>query len=184
MLKVIVTGAFSTGKSTLVAGLREALTTRGIKVAQIPDVARNCPVPLNTEQTDDASIWLLLTQISREIAAAVGPEQVMLCDRGVPDVLAHYEEVRGRSLEGRLPLLDPFLASWLQTYDVILFSRVDNSVPIEADGLRSEDPAFRAQLDEYAAMVLSTASKVHELPFGSSRFDYALEAVTRSLRKG
>lgn len=182
MLKVIVTGAFSTGKTSLVASLADALISSGLTVATVPDAARNCPVPLNSDQTDAASLWLLTTQISREIAAALGPEQVLVCDRGVPDVLAHSLEVQGRDGAGKFKLLDRFLDSWLETYDLILFSRVDEAVPILPDGLRAEDAAYRTMLDGYAARVLSGRERVRELPFGEARrLDYAREMVTRSL---
>ncbi len=124
----------------------------------------------------------LMTQVSREIAAALGPEQVMLCDRGVPDVLAHHFEVQARKGGNRVRLLDRFLNSWLGTYDLILFSRVDESVPIVRDGLRAEDAAYRRTLDGHAAGVLSGRKGVHELPFGEfQRLDYAREIVTRCL---
>jgi nicotinamide riboside kinase len=182
MLKVIVTGAFSTGKTTLVGSLADALIGSGITVARLPDVARNCPVTLNSDQTDDASLWLLTTQISREIAAAFGMEQVLLCDRGVPDVLAHHLVVRERDGEGRVALLDRFLDIWLETYDLILLSRVDESVPIMSDGLRDGDAAYRTMLDDYAARVLAGRKGVHELPFeGAQRLDYAREMIARSL---
>jgi nicotinamide riboside kinase len=182
MLKVIVTGAFSTGKTSLVESLADALIGLGLTVARVPDVARNCPVSLNANQTDDASLWLLTTQVSREIAAALGPEQVMLCDRGVPDVLAHHFEVLALNGGGRVRLLDRFLDSWLGTYDLILFSRVDESVPIVRDGLRAEDAGYRTMLDDFAARVLSGRKRVHELPFGKSqRLDYAREVVIRCL---
>jgi len=182
MLKVIVTGAFSTGKTTLVGALAAALVGSGFTVARLADVARSCPVPLNSDQTDDASLWLLTTQVAREIAAALGPEQVLLCDRGVPDVLAHHLEVRDRDGASTVALLDRFLDSWLETYDVILFSRVDESIPIVSDGLRVGDPTYRRMLDDYASKILSGRKGVHELPFGECpRLHYAREIVARSL---
>ncbi len=59
---MVITGAFSTGKTSLVDSLADALTGLGLTVARVPDVARNCPVPLNTGQTDDASLWLLMSK--------------------------------------------------------------------------------------------------------------------------
>jgi nicotinamide riboside kinase len=182
MLKVIITGAFSTGKTSLVASLADALISSGLTVARVPDVSRGCPVPLNRDQTDDASLWLLTTQISREIAASLGQEAVMLCDRGVPDVLAHHLEVQARNDDGKIRLLAPFLDNWLETYDLIFFSRLDEEIPIVPDGLRIEDAAYRTMLDGFAAEILSGRKQVYELPFGEAqRLDYARETVTRFL---
>lgn len=179
---MIITGAFSTGKTSLADSLADALIKSGLTVTRVPDMARHCPAPLNSGQTEDASLWLLTTQIAREIGTALGPEQVMLCDRGVPDVLAHHFEVRARYGDGRVGLPGQFLDSWLGTYDLILFSRVDEAVPILPDGLRTGDAAYRTMLDSYAARVLSGRERVYELPFGESRrLDYAQALVTHSL---
>jgi nicotinamide riboside kinase len=184
MLKVIVTGAFSTGKTGLVHSLAGDLIHSGLAVAYLPDVARNCPLPLNTDQTEVGTLWLLTIQIAREIEAAQGAEAVMLCDRGVPDILAHELELtrsaRGRSVE----LLGPFLKHWMSTYDLILFSRVNEAIPIAPDGLRLEDSAYRTRLDQCAERVLAGRSSVEELPSGwAERVAHARDAIVRSLSR-
>lgn len=182
MLKVIVTGAFSTGKTSLVDALSTDLVDRGLTVATVPDVARDCSVPLNADQTEDATLWLLATQIAHEIEAAFGPEMVMLCDRGVPDVLAHHLDLASSDKAGWADLLKPFLDSWLSTYDLILFSRIDERIPIASDGLRTEDSAYRTRLDQLAHRVLFGLANVEELPSESTqRLRYAREAIVRSL---
>lgn len=179
-----MTGAYSTGKTSLAAKLAEALSADGFAVALLPDVGRTCPLPLNNNQTDDASLWLLATQVSREIASQSSDVDLLICDRGIPDVLAHHEEVRARSSAGRVELLQPFLREWLKTYDLILFSRVDQAIPIEADDLRNEDPDYRTLLDGYAARVLTGVPNVFELPIGAAeRLTYAREAATRWLSR-
>lgn len=180
MLKVIVTGAYSTGKSTLVDALAMALLASGRTVAKVPDVARGSPVPLNAAQNADASLWLIATQVAREVEAAQGPEEVMLCDRGVPDVLAHDLDLAASG--GWVAPLRPFLDRWLSSYDLLLFARIDERIPIAADGLRVEDPAYRTRLDRCAAAVLDGRQGVSELPLGSAeRLAYAIEAIERSL---
>jgi len=70
----------------------------------LPDVARESPAPLNENQTDEASIWLASVQISREIAAGFRESDVLLCDRGVPDILAHHQDVEEGRRGGRVAL--------------------------------------------------------------------------------
>ncbi len=181
MLKVIITGAYSTGKTGLVDALCSDLRSIGRTVARVPDVARNCPVPLNTDQNADATLWLITTQVAREIEASLGKEDVMLCDRGLPDVLAHDLDVKGTGGDWVRPL-QPFLDLWLPTYDLLLFARVDERVPVAGDGLRVEDPVYRSRLDRCAESVLAGRPGVLELPHGASeRLSYARDAVMRSL---
>ena len=179
-VKVIVTGAYSTGKTTLARDLRSALADRGVSCRLVPDVSRQCPLPLNTEQADDTSLWLIGSQIAGEIEAVAEAPDIVLCDRGIPDILAHQQDVASRRPAGSVALLRPFLDHWLSTYVLFLFSRVDETVPIERDGLRDPDPNYRTLLDGFAAGVLKGLSDVVTLPFDESeRLNVALQAISR-----
>lgn len=163
MLKVIVTGAFSTGKTKLLAALEAELIGAGLTVVNLPDVARECPLPLNEIQTDEASLWLLTTQISKEIVTSQGFEHVLLCDRGVPDIFAHQLDHSENDRAAWLEPIAPFAEKWISTYDIILLSRVDEAVPIAPDGLRSEDAAYRTRLDRRATEALASRPDIIEL---------------------
>ena len=184
MIKVIVTGAYSTGKSNLVDALAASMRQDGLSIIQIPDASRTCPLPLNQAQTEATSLWLITTQVSREIEASSGPQSVMLCDRGVPDVLAHDEE---RSLGTKMTWLThlrEFSERWIETYDVILFSHVDKSILIEPDGLRSCDEAYRDRLDQCAAEVVAHRPGVVNLAHDPQRrLRQARDAINASLAR-
>ena len=182
MRKVIVTGAFSTGKTELIAALEVDLVGIGLVVTRLPDVARECPLPLNHLQTEEASLWLLTTQISREIEASQGHEDVLLCDRGVPDIFAHLLDHTGSGDARWLEPTVPFVRKWITTYDVVLFSRIDETAPIAPDGLRAEDAAYRTALDQRAAEALSLRTDTIELANSfRERLAQAREAIIRSL---
>lgn len=182
MIKVIVTGAYSTGKSGMVGALASTLRKDGLSVIQVQDVARSCPLPLNEAQVEATTLWLLTTQVSREIEASSQVAQIMLCDRGVPDILAHDRE---RDQSVNMPLADeirPFAEKWIDTYDVVLLSRVDQSIPIEPDGLRSCDDAYRTRLDARAAEVLDRRPDTITLAYCPlERLRQAREAISVSL---
>jgi len=177
-VKVIVTGAFSTGKTTLVNALVPALSGRGLSVVLLDDVSRSCPFPLNEGQTDEASAWLATTQVSREIDAAAAAPDVIMCDRGVPDILAHQEDLRASGRGGLLETMRPFLERWCGTYAVVLASRVDPAIPPEEDELRLADPAYRERLAECAQIVLARfAEPVWLRHAPADRLAQALEAI-------
>jgi nicotinamide riboside kinase len=182
MIKIVVTGAYSTGKTTLVQDLADTLARRGVGLQVLPDISRTCPMPLNTDQTDDTTLWLIGSQISAEVAAAASGADVVLCDRGIPDILSHHLEVLGRRPERRVELLRAFLDEWVSTYDLLLLSRVDETIPVVADGLRVTDPAYRSLLDLYAAQVVEGRAASVTLPFGEpARLETALQAIARRL---
>lgn len=179
-VKVIVTGVFSTGKTTLVNILEPALAARGLSVLRLDDVARTCPFPLNEGQTDEASTWLATTQVSRELDATAASPDVVLCDRGVLDVLAHQEDLRANGRGGLLETMRPFLERWCGTYGVVLASRLDLSIPPEDDGLRVADAAYQERLAGCADRVLVRFAKPVWLRHDpSARLAQALDAILR-----
>lgn len=171
-MKVLITGAFSTGKSTFAAALEENLQGRGFEIRSLPDPARDCPLPLNLAQTSLSSIWLAAAQLKREVEVMDRFDGIAICDRGIPDILAHdldckisknaqtIEEAEG----GDFGLFIPFLKRWCLTYDIILKSCVDSDIPPAVDGVRLPDSVYRDRLDRAADRVLADLPKVIKLP--------------------
>lgn len=181
--KVIITGAYCTGKTTLFHALDRELRNLGLSVASMPDLARNCPLPLNLEQTDISSIWLATTQIAREVEAEASAGDVVLCDRGIPDIMGHIASAQSAQIGGDLiRSFEPALSEWNRTYDVILYSTLNPRIPIVRDGLRVLDPAYREKLDELTWKCVSGLDKTHKLS-GSpeARITASLQAVLRSI---
>jgi nicotinamide riboside kinase len=149
-LKVLVNGAFSTGKTALVRGTADSINAdRPMSASVTDEVARRSPFPLNLSQSFTATLWLLTSQISTEIACEK-LQDVLVVDRGVPDIIAHYLDICERETCTDL-LVDqmiPFLKSWCATYDVIITTMVDQDVGVESDGLRIVDHVYRNRMAE------------------------------------
>ena len=147
--KILVTGAFSTGKTTLLAETTRALTTQRFKVHLVNDVARNCPYPLNRQQTLPVSIWLLAEQVRCEAAPLIeGNYDVLLCDRGVPDIVSHTLALSEKTTNARLnSIFMDFARIWSRTYDWVLWSKRDPSLPIGEDGLRVNDSHYQELME-------------------------------------
>jgi hypothetical protein len=150
-----VTGAFSTGKSTLVECLASNLKKR-CSVSVVPDVARQCLFTLNRAQEEEGTLWLLTKQVSNELEISRNRPDVLLCDRGIPDILAHLEEARTRGAAGVRPdLLKPFLIEWCKTYELVFVSRINSHIPTVPDRVRIPDHKFRAEMEAFSDTVLA-----------------------------
>jgi hypothetical protein len=183
--KVLVTGAFSTGKSTLVGGLASNLRRR-YSVAVVPDVARQCPFALNDAQEEEGTLWLLTKQISNELEISLQRPDVLLCDRGIPDIVAHLEEARTRSAAGVRPdLLKPFLIDWCKTYELVFVSKIDSRIPTVRDRIRVPDHEFRAEMEAFSDSVLADLVP-HAITLAltpTERLAESLKLVERELRR-
>jgi hypothetical protein len=81
---------------------------------------------------------------------------ILICDRGVPDILAHHEEVRARNLPtARSDLLRPFLFEWCKTYDLTFLLKIDVNIPTEVDQLRVANDQFREEMQALSEKVLA-----------------------------
>ena len=146
--KLLVCGAFSSGKTTLVTTVADRLRGSGRSVAICDDVARSCPLPLNRDQTISTTIWLASEQVRRELEAMHEEPDYVLCDRGLPDILSHQALVpNGREDDLTLRFL-AFARAWTRSYDAVFRCRVDHARPIVADGVRIVNDAFRRELDQ------------------------------------
>jgi nicotinamide riboside kinase len=155
LLKILVTGAFSTGKSTLVEYLASNLKERW-SVSVVPDVARQCPFALNRAQEEEGTMWLLAKQLSNELEISRNPPDVLLCDRGIPDIMSHLEEARKRGAAGVRPdLLKPFFKEWCKTYELVLVCKINPHIPTVPDQMRIPDQKFRAEMETFSNSVLA-----------------------------
>ena len=147
--KILITGAFSTGKTTLVNHVASACRAQGIPIRVVADTARASPLPLNRQQTLFTSLWLFGSQVAAEsLAASEAPCRAVLCDRGIPDIVSHtplihwYGEGEGNPLA-----LVTMARAWARTYDRVLWARPDPAWDIAPDGVRVVDRSYQNELD-------------------------------------
>ena len=146
--KALVSGAFATGKTTLVRGLVNRFCQERINAVEIVDCARKCPFPLNRDQTLIASAWLIGEQIRSETAATRTNPHVILCDRGVPDILSHTFQNRPHQERQStlLNIIQDLALAWSKTYDLVFWATIDPKNPIQEDELRITDKQYQADL--------------------------------------
>src|SRR5262249_13607304 len=107
------------------------------------EVVRDNPLGINEGATGEAQLWVLMSQIRRELELAPKAE-VLVTDRGVVDNFAYYlRAAHGDPFEG-----EPLMRAWSPTYHLVV--RLTPDVALRADGTRSTNDAFR---DEAEAML-------------------------------
>jgi predicted ATPase len=182
MKKVLITGPYSTGKSTTVAALSRALHAAGLSVEAVDEVARRCPFPLGPGQTEDATLWLLHQQMADEVLATLHQPDVLLCDRGIPDILAHWLDVRANRPESiQMDAFISYARTWAKTYDQIFLSSIDQTIPPEPDALRIIDAAYRTRMQVRAREAMALLDVVAELlpPTLDERITFIKERLNR-----
>lgn len=150
---VAVVGTHCTRKTTAVNYLSAAAMTLGRSVVVVPEVACTSPLAINENTTAQAQLWIATTQIAREIESGeMAP--LLLTDGALVNGYAYL--LRAVGAEGGVS--DPFglqklVANWTARTGAFLFLRPD--IAVLADGVRSIDEPFRADIDRRLAALLA-----------------------------
>jgi nicotinamide riboside kinase len=163
MIKVAFVGTHGTGKTTLTYQTAAEFRRRGHNAEVLKEVARESPLPINERTTPDAQRWILFRQMALEIELGARSD-VLVCDRSVLDNYAYLRRAFGE--EGPL---ERFLVEWMRTYDEIVHVPMTET-RIAADGVRSTDRDFQAEID----LVVRDLLAAHSIPY------LALESVRHS----
>jgi predicted ATPase len=154
-LKILITGVYSCGKTTLVNELVSEISRARFGESALirDDPARSCPLPLNKDQTLHSSTWMAGQVIRNESEVLAALPDWVICDRGLPDILSHsYDLVQDPS---ELSTLTNLAVDWMKTYDFVFRAYPDPNRPISADRLRLDEPDYRDHLDQLLTLALA-----------------------------
>jgi molybdopterin-guanine dinucleotide biosynthesis protein len=148
-VKVAVSGAHSTGKTTFLQRTAEILNDNGISSHIVTDLAIKCPLPILRQHTVESTLWLVSTGLAEEIAAA-HKSNVVLVDRPVLDAWAYWmavlPNVETASVTPKFKTLESTIKNWLPTYDLIYQTQIDGSIPVEDNKGRELDESYRLEI--------------------------------------
>lgn len=152
--KIAFIGSHGIRKSTACLAFAATIQRAGRAVELAREVVRDNPLGLNESATAEAQLWVLMSQIRQELELAPKAE-VLVTDRGVMDNYAYYLRACG----GRdLYAVEPLVRAWSVTYDLVVWLQPD--LPLEPDGVRSLDAAFRDEIED----ILDRTLPDHVLP--------------------
>ena len=183
-MKILITGAFSTGKTSLVNRLASSsqLKEHFSKALVRSDPARVSPLPLHREQTLEASLWLAAKIIGDESVITqqeADDRALMVCDRGFPDILSHTPFEDSDPLRVESVALKEMARVWSTTYELTFLSEIDHEISVDVDGFRLDDADYRQDLQSRLIGWLNHFELPYTiLPFGlEQRHDFVVESV-------
>ena len=140
-VKIAFIGSHSVRKTNAVHSFAGAVGRTGRSVEVGRELVRFNPLGFNEAATPEAQLWVLMSQIRQELELRALAD-VLVTDRAVIDNYAYYLRVTG----GEDPFdVEPLVRNWCRTYD--LFVRLLPDIPLQADGVRSTNDAFRDEIE-------------------------------------
>lgn len=156
-MKLALIGTHGVGKTTLAFEICAQLKIAGYSVELVTEIARRSPFPVNEGTTLESQLWILHQQIATELEMSYRAQYVV-CDRAVIDNYAYLSNKFDRQWH-----LEPMLAHWLQTYDLLIYVPLCNG-GIQPDGFRSENVDFQRTIDARVRALTGTSPFVDHIP--------------------
>jgi hypothetical protein len=139
--KIAFIGSHGIRKTTAALAFASVIQRAGRSVEFAREVVRDNPLGINEGATSEAQLWVLTSQIRRELELSRKAE-CLVTDRGVMDNFAYY--LRASAGEDEFDV-EPLVRQWSQTYDLVV--RLTPDVEIRPDGVRSTSDGFRDQIE-------------------------------------
>ncbi|HEX8941265.1 MAG TPA: AAA family ATPase [Candidatus Limnocylindrales bacterium] len=146
--KIAFVGSHGIRKTTAAHAFASVIQRAGHSVEYLREVIRDNPLGINEAATGEAQLWVLVTQVGRELELAPKAD-VLVTDRGVMDNYAYYLRACGGM--DRFAV-EPLLARWAETYQMVV--RLTPDIALAADGIRSTNDAFRDEVEAILDEVL------------------------------
>jgi len=170
MKRILITGVFGSGKTQLVDMLEKSLCGLGYKAKSISEVARECPLKLNQEQTILSTSWLIMAQMENEIKSRRNLDFIIY-DRGLPDIIAHTREIKKETPEEKIfqKKLEELGRFSLTNYDYIFLSKRSDKFDIQLDGLRSDSIEYQVTLEKHHINYLNQTKEKYVALVGDNK---------------
>ncbi len=139
--KIAFIGSHGIRKTTAALAFASVIQRAGRSVEFAREVVRDNPLGINEGATAEAQLWVLTSQIRRELELSRKAE-CLVTDRGVMDNFAYY--LRASGGEDGFDV-EPLVRQWSRTYDLVV--RLTPDVEIRADGVRSTSDRFRDEIE-------------------------------------
>jgi nicotinamide riboside kinase len=139
--KIAFIGSHGIRKTTAALAFASVIQRAGRAVEFAREVVRDNPLGINESASCEAQLWVLTSQIRRELELSQKAE-CLVTDRGVMDNFAYY--LRACGGEDRFDV-EPLVRRWSRTYHLVV--RLTPDVQLRADGVRSTSDRFRDEIE-------------------------------------
>ena len=153
-IKIGILGTHNSGKTTLGHTIMSYLKEHHVIVGWVSEIVRDCPFPVNERASFHAQLWILNSQINKEIEEQTR-NNVVVTDRTVIDNFAYARRasILNKEYRKNIKVLEMICKNWVDTYDFLFFTQRTKS-PIENDNFRSTDLKFQIEIDQMIRRII------------------------------
>lgn len=150
-MKITISGTHSTGKTTFLDQLiKEVAPTPIHKLSSLAPEARDLGFPILKEHTFNSTLWMMATGMKKEAESTL-KNSITLVDRPIMEAHAYLNaalKLRGERLtDAEEACLLSISKGYMFSYDMIIKTIVDDTLPIATNKKRDHDAEFRKMVD-------------------------------------
>lgn len=161
MKKIAVFGTHGAAKTTLVYKLAAFYKMNDKNVTVIHETARQSPFPINTDVVYQTTLFVVASQLQKELKAQAEGFEIAISDRTPSDAFVYINHLkRGNSLT---KTLESFCFEWLKQYDVLVYLEPSEGFAITDDGVRASDQSYQLVIrDDFRVLVKQIIQKLKD----------------------
>lgn len=161
MKRIAIFGTHGAAKTTLVYKLAAYFKMNDKNVTVIHETARQSPFPINTDVVYQTTLFVVTTQLQKELKAEAEGFEIAISDRTPSDAFIYINHLnRGNSLTKSLEV---FCLEWLKQYDILVYLEPTEGFAITSDGVRASDQSYQLAIrDDFRALVKEIEKKLKD----------------------
>ncbi|NGX62995.1 MAG: hypothetical protein KR126chlam6_00399 [Candidatus Anoxychlamydiales bacterium] len=158
MKRIAIFGTHGSAKTTLVYKLATFYKMNDKNVTVIHETARQSPFPINTDVVYQTTLFVVASQLQKELQAEAQGFEIAISDRAPSDAFIYLNHLkRGNSLTRSL---EAFCFEWLRQYNVLVYLEPTEGYSITEDGTRAVDTDYQLDIrNDFRAQVAKMQQK-------------------------
>jgi nicotinamide riboside kinase len=159
MKRIAIFGTHGAAKTTLVYKLAAYYKMNDKNVIVIHETARQSPFPINTDVVYQTTLFVVVSQLQKELKAEAEGFEIAISDRTPSDAFIYINHLkRENSLTKSLEL---FCLEWIKKYDLLVYLEPSEGYSITNDGIRASDKNYQIAIrDDFRLLVDEICQKL------------------------
>ncbi|NGX49698.1 MAG: hypothetical protein K940chlam5_01301 [Candidatus Anoxychlamydiales bacterium] len=146
MKRIAIFGTHGAAKTTLVYKLATYYKMNDKNVTVIHETARQSPFPINMDTVYQTTLFVVATQLQKELQAEAQGFEISISDRALSDAFIYINHLkRGNALTKSL---EDFCFEWLCQYQVLIYLEPTEGYAITQDGIRASGEEYQLAIRE------------------------------------
>ena len=152
MKKIAVFGTHGAAKTTLVYKLAAYYKMLDKNAIVIHETARQSPFPINTDAVYQTTLFVVTSQIKKELEAEAQGFDIAISDRTPSDAFVYINHLERDNLYTRS--LETFCMEWIKKFHALIYLEPSEGYAISEDGTRATDENYQKLIrDDFRLLV-------------------------------